>query len=53
MNERDVAAYREYFERARRGELAEGPNVRCPDCGTWMSVADSKLHECEGRKATT
>ena len=53
VNERDAATYRAYFERARRGEIAEGPNVLCPDCGTWMGVAESKTHECEGRKANT
>jgi len=53
VNERDAAAYRMYFERARRGELAEGPNVLCPDCGTWMTIPDSKTHACEARQATT
>ncbi len=53
MNEREQAAYREHFERARRGEIATGPNVLCPDCGTWMSVPNSKTHECEARQATT
>jgi len=53
VNERDAAIYRAYFERAKRGELAEGPNVLCPDCGTWMSVPDAKTHECAARQSAT
>ncbi len=52
LNKRDEDAYRQHFERAKRGELLEGPNVLCPDCGTWMSVPDAREHDCLKASAT-